>query len=208
MPNWPRCCQASRPPSYSTAPSSALNAPVLTTDYRSGIAALAHHLADLGHRHLLYLAGAPGSYSDLERRAGLAQVASDCCLIVTIRPCGVSAAAGAEQAEAALASGATAVVAYNDLVAIGVLDRLRTLGASVPQRLSVTGFDGIDFGAFTTPRLTTASLPMAQIGTEAWARMGRLLDGEEITGDLVIRPRLVVRESTGRAVGSPGGIDG
>lgn len=74
--------------------------------------------------------------------------------------------------------------------------------------MSLTGFDGIDMGAFTTPRLTTAALPMAQIGAEAWARMSRLLAGEEITGDLVIRPELVARESTRPASGSPGGTDG
>lgn len=188
--------------------SAALNAPVLTVDYRSGIAALAHHLADLGHRHLLYLAGSPGSYSDDERRAGLAEVAAQRGLAVQPHPCGVSAADGAAAAGAVLGSGATAVVAYNDLVAIGLADRLRTLGAHVPDRVSLTGFDGIDMGAFTTPRLTTAALPMAQIGAEAWARMSRLLAGEEITGDLVIRPELVARESTRPASGSPGGTDG
>jgi LacI family transcriptional regulator len=74
----------------------------------------------------------------------------------------------------------------------GLLD----LGVRVPDDVSVTGFDDIPFARYTTPTLTTASVPHSELGAEAWQRMHALLDGEEPAADVVFQPRLELRGST------------
>lgn len=176
-----------------------VNAPSLGPDYRAGITVLADHLAQLGHRRIAYLSGRPGSFSDDERRAGLAAAAASAGLEILALPGGVMHDDGVAAADRVLASGATAVLAFNDLVAMGLLSALHSRGVRVPEEISVAGFDDIPLAAFTTPSLTTASLPVAQIGAETWARLSRLLERSEVAGDVTFRPRLVVRDSTGPA---------
>src|SRR5205807_9758985 len=70
-------------------------------------------------------------------------------------------------AQPVLETGATAVLAYNDLVAAGILSRLAELGVEVPGDLSVVGFDDIPLAAMLTPALTTVSAPTALAGRAA-----------------------------------------
>jgi DNA-binding LacI/PurR family transcriptional regulator len=72
-----------------------------------------------------------------------------------------------EAATQVLDTGATAVLAYNDLVAVGILSRLSELGIAVPEQLSVVGFDDIPLAAMVIPPLTTVSLPTTQAGEVA-----------------------------------------
>ena len=95
-------------------------------------------------------------------------------------------------ADVGLASGATALVAFNDLMAIGVLRRLEQRGVAVPEALSVVGHDDI-FGAdFCHPPLTTVASPVEEAGR---ALVGLLLDGRPDT--VVLPTELRVRASTG-----------
>jgi LacI family transcriptional regulator len=104
-----------------------------------------------------------------------------------------------------IASGVTAVLAYNDLQAIGLLTATREADWEVPGRLSVVGFDDI-FGAdFTSPPLTTVRTPLAQLGALAVRRVLGLLDNREVDAEDQRRPlvtELVLRGSTGR-IGTP-----
>ncbi|OJX96114.1 MAG: hypothetical protein BGO96_07485 [Micrococcales bacterium 73-15] len=184
--------------------------PSLHPDYRAGMAVLADHLADLGHRRLLYLAGPAGTFSDRERRAGLADVARARGLDLTVLPGGVTQDDGARAAAAVLATDATAVLAFNDLVAMGLLARLREHGVVVPREVSVVGFDGIDLGAAAAPPLTTVRVPAEEIGAAAWRRLARLIDGNDAGDDAdapaaaqSFRPELVVRSSSAPPPTSP-----
>ena len=103
----------------------------------------------------------------------------------------------------------TAVVAFNDVVALGLLGALHELGTDVPGELSVVGFDDIPFAAYTWPPLTTAWVPQEQMGRLAWDRLSAACwaadtDGtpSETSGgqQVLLRPRLVVRGSTARAL--------
>jgi Periplasmic binding protein-like domain len=67
---------------------------------------------------------------------------------------------GIQGTDLALASGATAIVAYNDLVALSVLSRLAARDIQVPQDVSVVGFDDLLFASMCTPPLTTVSMPI------------------------------------------------
>lgn len=176
-----------------------VEAPSLGPDYRAGIEALCEHLAGLGHRRIAYLSGRPGSFSDRERRAALDSFATAAGIETVALPGGVWHDDGVAATEAVLASGATAVLAFNDLVAMGLLNGLHARGVAVPEQISVAGFDDIPLAAYTTPSLTTAALPLERIGAEAWERLSRLLAGADVTGDVTFRPRLVARGSTGPA---------
>jgi LacI family transcriptional regulator len=178
-------------------PDSRLEAPSLSIDYQSGIRNLVRHLYDLGHRHLVYLDGPPESVSNRDRQAGLAEmqrIHGD--LVVDRVPAGASSESGAAAAAAVQASSATAAVAYNDLVAIGLMNGLLERGVRVPEDISVTGFDDIPFARYTTPSLTTASVPHEELGVQAWQRMRALLADETPGHDVVFQPRLEQRAST------------
>ena len=178
------------------APSGA--APSLSIDYEDGIRQLAGHLYDLGHRSIVYVAGSERSASNQERLRGIRTFVADHpdVSIDTIAG-GVSFEHGHAAADAVLASGATAVLAFNDLVATGLLAEVRRRGVDVPGRLSITGFDDTPFAEYTMPALTTAASPTDDLGQLAWERISAILGGREPGQDVDLLPGLRVRDSTG-----------
>jgi DNA-binding LacI/PurR family transcriptional regulator len=91
----------------------------------------------------------------------------------------------------------TAVICLNDHVAIGVLREIREHGLSVPEDVSVVGFDNISLSEYTNPALTTVHVPRHDLGRLA---MERILDvGEAIASEVIADPQLIIRESTGPA---------
>lgn len=105
---------------------------------------------------------------------------------------------GIAATDLALASGATAVLAYNDLLALGVLERARQRGVRVPDELSVVGIDNVPVAAMTSPSLTSVEIPRQASGRAAVELLLGLLREEAVTApsrDLDVQ--LVVRESTG-----------
>ena len=169
-------------------------------DYAGGIHAVVEHLRELGHRHLVYLSGPPSSVSNrLRHRALEAELAAAPDLRLDVVAAGADFAAGHDAAPAVLATGATAAVAYNDLVAMGLLSGVQEAGHKVPDRLSVTGFDDIPFAAYTTPPLTTCRAPLDDAAAACWAALRAELDGQEPPDEVLLPAPLVVRASTGRA---------
>jgi LacI family transcriptional regulator/LacI family repressor for deo operon, udp, cdd, tsx, nupC, and nupG len=107
-------------------------------------------------------------------------------------------------ADQVVATGATAVVAYNDLVAIGLMARLHARGLSVPRDLSVVGVDDIAMSSMARPALTTVRLPKQEAGRIAVELLLTMLDDPEgaavstgAHGEL--HGDLIVRDSTGPA---------
>ncbi len=171
--------------------------PVVAADYATGMREILDHLVSLGHRHLAYLAGAARSVTHRARqRAIAAAVAEVDGLVVDEIAAGVGFDSGTAVADQVLGTGATAVIAYNDLVAMGLLSAVTSRGIDVPTRLSITGFDDIPFAAFTSPPLTTAAVPAVELGERAWAAMHAQLEKSEPTPMLTMTPSLVVRGST------------
>jgi DNA-binding LacI/PurR family transcriptional regulator len=165
------------------------------------------HLIGLGHRNLAYLGNANAGRSTLDRQAGFQQEldragitipAAFYCQVPGGRP--ENGRAGMEYF---LNSPTlpTALVCYNDMMAIGVLQALQSAGIPVPEQISVTGFDNIIFSAYTNPPLTTFDQPKRFIGAEA-ARLvlGLLMGSEEIHAPKIktLKGSLLVRGSTGR----------
>jgi len=175
----------------------AVGAPSLSIDYAAGIGDLARHLHDAGHRRFAYIAGPASSSSNRHRLAGLDAFQREVDDVrVEVIDGGATSEDGVAAAGAVRGSGATAALAFNDLVAIGLLDGLARLGVRVPDDVSVTGFDDIPFARYTSPTLTTLSVPHDELGTGAWDRLRALVVGEEVAPDAVYRPRLEVRGST------------
>jgi LacI family transcriptional regulator, repressor for deo operon, udp, cdd, tsx, nupC, and nupG len=106
---------------------------------------------------------------------------------------------GRQVARDVRSSGATAVLTYNDLLAIGLMQELQAAGIEVPDQISIVGFDDI-FGAdFTTPPLTTVRSPLGECGSGATTLLLDLLHGTgEPAGTLRVETELVLRGSSGR----------
>ncbi|MWB99378.1 LacI family DNA-binding transcriptional regulator [Agromyces seonyuensis] len=174
--------------------------PQVGIDYARGVRELVDHLVGLEHRRIAVLAGPAQSASNAERLRGIAEAeAADPGLDIRVLPCGSrldDGFAAADAVEAERADGATAVIAYNDLVALGLLAALRQRGVDVPGDLSVAGFDDIPLAAFGTPPLTTLSVPRAELGAQVWSRLRGLIGGASDEHELLFQPRLEARAST------------
>lgn len=176
--------------------STSVTAPTLSVDSRSGFEALARHVYALGHRRLVYVEG-PAGVANEKRLQGLADFQESVKGVTVER---VNGGAGSEHGlaavEAVVRTRATAALAFNDLVAVGLVHGLDERGVRVPDDISVTGFDDIPFARFMSPSLTTASVPHEVLGALAWARMRALIEGSTPDHDVVFQPRLEVRRST------------
>jgi len=175
--------------------------PTVRIDNLEGVRQAMVHLHALGHRTIAWVGGPSTSWSNTERLAALHTIAArqpDTELIDlgSFQP---YVSGGVAAGDLVIASGATAVLAYNDLVGFGLLKRLRLRGIRVPEDISVVGVDNIPMSALTTPTLTSVGIPLVSCGRA----------GVDILLSLVREPslppthhhdlsfQLVVRDSTG-----------
>jgi LacI family transcriptional regulator, repressor for deo operon, udp, cdd, tsx, nupC, and nupG len=171
------------------------------SDYDSGTRQIVDHLASLGHRSLIFLGGPPESWSGARRWAGLQAAAeSHDVRVRRFGPYSPTLGGGAAAADAAVAAEATAVVCHNDMLALGVLRRLGERGISVPDHMSVVGFDNIFGSDLCTPALTTLAERTMDAGARAIEMLGRLAYERVAEPAAIVLPtQLVVRASTGAA---------
>jgi DNA-binding LacI/PurR family transcriptional regulator len=178
--------------------------PGVVIDTPTGVVHALEHLVSLGHRDIVYVAGPARSWVNEVRWRALRQAAAEHDLEVRrLGPFTQNRMAGPAAADAVLNSGATACIAYNDLVAIGILGRFRERGIDVPGRISVVGCDDI-FGAdFCHPPLTTLTAPIEQAGRVAVSMLLGVLERRPGGRTQVTLPtHLTVRGSTGPVAGS------
>jgi LacI family transcriptional regulator len=176
----------------------AVDDPALSTvviDSFDAMRQLAVHVADLGHRNVVYLHGAAGSWQEKERARAARGLRRRGVQVTEIR-CGATLEDGHRVTGQVLDTGCTAVLAPNDLAAIGVISGLTERGLRVPEDMSVTGFDDIPFSRFVSPPLTTAFTPQEDTGAAAWQVMAGLLDGKRPGTRLTIAAEPVFRAST------------
>jgi DNA-binding LacI/PurR family transcriptional regulator len=168
-------------------------------DAADGSRQIIDHLAALGHRLVAYLAGPREAWSDDERwRALSAAAASTGVEIVHLGPFLPTLEQGRVAADVGLASNATALIAFNDLLAIGALQRLERRGIDVPRAISVVGYDDI-FGAdFCHPALTTVAGPIEEAGRRLVDQLLAVLAGRPAS-QLSLPTQLIIRDSSGPA---------
>jgi LacI family transcriptional regulator len=152
------------------------------------------HVADLGHRRVVYLQGPQRSWQSKERWRAVRSLARR--MEITAIRVDPTMEAGHEAVPRILGTDATAVLAYNDLVAVGVMAGLAEQGVRVPEDMSVTGYDDIPFSRYVTPQLTTVRSPQDEAGSVAWKAMGGLLDGDRPGSRTVLAAEPVIRAST------------
>ncbi len=183
-------------------------------DYASGLREAARHLAGLGHRRVAFVCGLPEGervsarqrlYAGALRDAGLRFHAS---LFVECEP---TCDGAARAAKALLGTGngrrPTAIVAVNDLLAIGVVRAIREMGLRVPEDISVVGNDNLSVGEHQPVALTTLSAPLRELAEAAASCfLSRQKKGGAGRGEgsaaVKLPVALVARESTARASGS------
>jgi LacI family transcriptional regulator len=171
----------------------------LIPDNPRGVRRAAEHLGMLGHRSILYLAGPEESWSEGVRWRALREAGHGLELeLRRLGPNPPTVAAGFDRARRVADGGATAVLAYNDQLAIGVIKGLRTLGLRVPGDVSVVGFDNIPFGELIDPPLTTVAAPLRHMGATGVRNCIAVLRGARPSAPPLVLPvRFVERRSTG-----------
>jgi DNA-binding LacI/PurR family transcriptional regulator len=167
--------------------------PWVETNHDIGMAAAVEHLASLGHERIAFL-GARESYEHVQRRLarwrGALQDAG-------LSPGAVVFADGDSGAAArALAGGATAVACTSDTLALAVVAAARARGLSVPEELSVTGFDDSLLAALSSPSLTSVRVDYAEFGAAAAEALLARIGGDDPPEYQPSQPVLEVRDST------------
>lgn len=175
-------------------------------DHRRAAELVLKHLYSLGHRNIAFMHGQPFSSDSDSRWSELMAVAAklgievNSELVVSLDRDISSPELGYPVVHQLLACRRpfTALVAFNDISAIGAIRALQDVNLRVPDDVSVIGFDDIKAAAYTMPRLTTINQPLEEIGRIATqSLLNRLHDTMPPRDEITVEPELVVRDSTG-----------
>jgi len=173
-----------------------------------GTRQLTRHLLDLGHRRIAYLGNSLSGRTTYDRQLGFEQEMATAGLpippeyLASVPGGNPDSGISALDSLLDLPNRPTAIICFNDMMAIGILKALHQSDIRVPEEMSITGFDNIVFSAYTTPPLTTFDQPKRSIGTKAAEQLLALLNtgADPIAGDQpriqVLQGRLLVRKST------------
>jgi LacI family transcriptional regulator len=159
------------------------------------------HLVDLGHTSVTYVAGPEASWADGMRWVALMEACHELELrFHRVGPCNVpTVQAGLDSTVEVLAQRPTAVIAYNDLMAIGVMKGMRLAGLQVPDDVSVIGFDNVVLCEIVDPELTTVASPLRAMGITGVNNLIALAGGAAPSREPLVLPvKLLVRGSTGQ----------
>src|ERR1700738_1771815 len=170
------------------------------------------HLANLGHKEIAFLKGSVLSADAADRWKAICEVAGEMGieihpeLVVQIDSTDSTPRLGYPFAKQLLERRKpfTALLAYNDISAIGAIWAFQEAGLVVPRDVSVVGFDDIPSAAFNSPGLTTVRQPLQRMGNIAAKTVIDQIEGHgEYVAEIFIEPEFVVRASTGPAPISP-----
>lgn len=165
----------------------------------AGAFAITEHLAGGGNRRIAFVAGPADNIEANERlrgyRAALAEARS--ALSEWIVYGDFSEQSGREAARTLAAQGPPdAIFCANDMMAIGCLEGLREAGLAVPGDVALAGFDDIPITRYVNPPLTTAAVPIAEMGRRALECCSDLIAGRQPSLNHIFKPQLVIRASS------------
>jgi DNA-binding LacI/PurR family transcriptional regulator len=173
--------------------------PRILMDVGSGITQAMTHLADLGHRHIAYVGGPPASWANQKRHSAAGEAAERLGLtVIAIAAADPTYRGGQMAATELLKTNVTAILAFDDLVAQGIMAGLADEGLQVPRDMSVVGFDDV-LAATAYPPLTTVAAHCAEVGARAVDLLVEILQsGRSQAERIVIPTELVIRATTAR----------
>ncbi len=196
-----RCAELALPAVLVNRSADGGRVPAVINDDRAGIALAVNHLYSLGHRAIGHVAGPRNLSTGQARSAGFAAAMQALGLArAPVEEADSYAIAAGRRACAQLlarARGLTAIVAANDLLALGCYDELKRRGIACPDAVSVTGFNDMAFADRFDPPLTSVRIPHRRMGEEA-ARLliARIADPCTEAEEIRLMPELVVRGSS------------
>jgi LacI family transcriptional regulator len=174
-------------------------------DYARGIAQAVEHLRELGHRRIAFISGPANLRSAWERREAFLERLSG---RDNSQPEELLIEEGNHKVDGGLQAmlrllerrpQPTAVLASNDLTAIGALRGIRQYGLRVPEDISVVGFDDIQMAEYTEPPLTTVRLQQSEVASLACNALLQLIRTPGMGSELGVSTSLVIRASTAPA---------
>jgi len=173
-------------------------------DYGAGIGQAVEHLTGLGHHRIAFISGPGHLASARERRDAFLSRLED----PSLAPCEILIEEGNHRVDGGLeamlrlldrAPWPTAVVASNDLTAIGAMRAIRQRGLRVPEDISVVGFDDIQMAEYTEPPLTTVRLLRTEVARLACDALVKMIGAHGAGVELRVSTALVVRCSTAKS---------
>ncbi len=180
--------------------------PCVIPDYKTATYQAAKYLLSLNHKRIAYISGPPDWVSSKMRLESIQQALSEAGLSLLpelYRWCYVSIEESSQAVNSLLSlpekQRPTAIIAFDDSIAIGVLRTVHTFGLRVPHDISVIGYNDIEMAAYTIPSLTTIAQPTYRIGQLTVKKLSDILEFGSMAGRGTIRLEcpLILRESTG-----------
>jgi LacI family transcriptional regulator len=176
--------------------------PFIDEDSVNGVRLLVEHFVDLGHKRIAFIKPPNGLMFGRHRLSGYLKAMEE--LGLEIKPEWIvhgdlTQHSGAEAVEPLLklSPRPTAIIAGNDLMAIGAMNRIDQAGLTVGQDIAVGGFDDIPMSAFVNPPLTTIHQPIYDIGRETCSMLIDILNDRTLAnGKKILSPELIVRKSS------------
>ncbi len=183
----------------------------LKVEYERGIAEAVEHLWALGHAHIGFISGSLLLRSHRQRVDSFRRCASQLGMQASTEVSDPHPEGGeiAARRLLSMAQRPTAIMAANDVMALGAVRAARALGLNIPQDVSIVGHDDVLFAALMHPALTTIEVSRHELGEMAVQALHLMSHAEGSMGEEYnLRSRLVVRESTGPAPGAKAGASG
>jgi LacI family transcriptional regulator len=177
----------------------------VVSDDAAGMRLAVDHLVELGHRRIAHIAGPLEHSTGFLRRAGFMQALATHGIDTASAPCEVAGTYTREQGRAAaerLLQGhreITAIVAANDLLALGAYDALRESGRECPKDISVVGHNDMPLVDLVQPSLTTVRISHFDMGRQAADLLEQAIQGAGgAIRNIVLQPVLIARSSTAK----------
>jgi LacI family transcriptional regulator len=171
--------------------------PSFEIDNFAGAFAITEHLASSERCHVAFVAGPPDNIEARDRLRGYRAAIAAAGASEWIVQGDFSEQSGRDAANELIGSRCPdAIFCANDMMAIGCLERLRDAGVSVPGEVALAGFDDIPIARYVSPPLTTAAVPIAEIGRQALECCADAVAGLGSQGRRIFEPKLVIRASS------------
>jgi LacI family transcriptional regulator len=173
----------------------------ISSDNINSVASVVEHLVSLGHRKIGFLGGDRESIVTRERFSGYLIGLMDADIEFKseyVRYGNYTEDCGLSNADYFADCGVTAVVCASDLIAIGLINGFKKRNLSVPDDISVSGFDNLDVARYFTPSLTTVKQDFIQLGENAFTLLRQAIKGNK-TKRIMIHTEPIFRDSTARA---------